>query len=309
MSEVTVEPRDDPLTSGWSEGAAAALAVVEDNLPPSTSEGVAVAVENVHVSFGGVRALRGATLGIESHSFTGILGPNGSGKTTMFDVIGGYTVPDEGSVALFGRDVTDAQPYERARLGVSRTFQANHIDPTITVYDNLIIGAFLGIRGGVLESTLRLPRVRRDEKRADDLVRAVARLMDLEPVLGVRAGSLSFGGQRRTEIGRSIVSRPQVLFLDEPSAGMDAVEAEHLIRLVTRLQKDLGLTVCLIEHFVRMVFEHCETVIAMAEGRVITTGTPEEIAANREVQAHYLGDPEAHRVVAASADDTPGGAA
>ena len=184
----------------WGEGQLAALEVVEAALPPPVAEGMVLEAEDIHVSFGGVRALRGASLRIPAGHIVGLIGPNGSGKSTLFDVINGFTVPDSGRVRAFGTDITDMNPWNRARLGMCRTFQANHIDPNLTVFENLITGAFLSIGGGVFTSVFQFPTPRRDQHRAAELTRAVARLIDLEKVLDVRAGVLSFGGQRRAEI-------------------------------------------------------------------------------------------------------------
>lgn len=289
---MTADPAGNggPAVETWEEGQLAALEVVEAALPTPVTEGLVLEATDIHVSFGGVRALRGASLRIPAGNIVGLIGPNGSGKSTLFDVVNGFTVPDSGRVRAFGQDITDMHPWHRARLGMCRTFQANHIDPNLTVFENLITGAFLSIGGGVLTSVLQFPKPRRDQQQAIELTRAVARLVDLEGVLDVRAGVLSFGGQRRAEIGRSIMSRPRLLLLDEPSAGMDSQEAGGLLRLVTRLQSDLGFAVCLIEHFVRIVFDHCAIVHALAEGQVIAEGTPDEVSSSKAAQEHYLGE-------------------
>lgn len=279
-----------PAVESWGEGQLAALEVVEAALPPPVTEGMVLEAEDIHVSFGGVQALQGASLRIPAGTVVGLIGPNGSGKSTLFDVINGFTVPDSGRVRAFGEDITDRNPWHRARLGMCRTFQANHIDPNLTVFENLITGAFLSIGGGVFASVFQFPKPRRDQRQAAELTRAVARLTNLEKVLDVRAGVLSFGGQRRAEIARSIMSRPRLLLLDEPSAGMDSQEAGDLLRLVARLQSDLGFAVCLIEHFVRIVFDHCAIVYALAEGQVIAEGTPDEVSSSKAAQEHYLGE-------------------
>lgn len=290
----TVKPSGRSALSGeWTEGQQAALETLEAALPEQQLEGVVLRAEDIHVAFGGVRALRGVSLEVPAHSFVGLIGPNGSGKSTLFDVVNGFTRADQGSVETFGKDTTKLHPWTLAKRGVSRTFQANHIDAQETVRDNLLVGAYLNIRGGLTASILQFPKVRSDFKRADEMARAVARLLDLEDVLEVRAGSLDFGAQRRTEIGRSLMSRPRLLLLDEPSAGLDAFEAQHLIALVRRLQTDLGLAVLLIEHYIRLVMEHCELVHAIAEGQTLAVGTPTEIAANARVQAAYLGEQRA----------------
>jgi ABC-type branched-subunit amino acid transport system ATPase component len=277
------------LTLDWSEGELAALETVEDFLPEQVREGTVLRATDIHKRFGGVYALKGASIEVPAHSFVGLIGPNGSGKSTLFDVLNGFTTPDQGTVEAFGQDVTRKHAWDRAKLGMSRTFQANHIDLDLSVIDNLLAGAYLNVRGGVLASVLGFPGVRADQREAGDVARAVARLLDLEPVLEVRAGSLNFGAQRRIEIGRSLMSRPRLLLLDEPSAGMDAVEAQHLLMLVKRLQTDLGLAVLLIEHFVRMVLDNCGWVHAIAAGQVIAAGPPEAVAANEAVQIAYLG--------------------
>ena len=286
---MTANGQTAELTVAWSHGELAALETVESFLPEQVRDGTVLRATGIHKSFGGVRALQGASIEVPAHTFVGLIGPNGSGKSTLFDVLNGFTAPDQGTVEAFGEDVTRAHAWDRAKLGMSRTFQANHIDLDLTVFDNLLAGAYLNVRGGVLASVLGFPTVRADQRRAADVARAVARLLDLEPLLEVRAGSLNFGAQRRIEIGRSLMSRPRLLLLDEPSAGMDAVEAQHLLMLVKRLQEDLGLAVLLIEHFVRMVLDNCSLVHALARGELIAAGTPDEIAANPAVQAAYLG--------------------
>jgi ABC-type branched-subunit amino acid transport system ATPase component len=283
------QPPQTQLTLDWSEGELAALETVEDFLPEQVREGTVLRATDIHKRFGGVYALQGASIEVPAHSFVGLIGPNGSGKSTLFDVLNGFTPPDQGTVEAFGLDVTRKHAWDRAKLGMSRTFQANHIDLDLTVLDNLLAGAYLNVRGGVVASVLAFPAVRADQRRADEVARAVARLLDLEPVLEVRAGSLNFGAQRRIEIGRSLMSRPRLLLLDEPSAGMDAVEAQHLLMLVKRLQTDLGLAVLLIEHFVRMVLDNCGWVHAIAGGQVIAAGPPEVVAASETVQIAYLG--------------------
>jgi ABC-type branched-subunit amino acid transport system ATPase component len=287
------QPPQTQLTLDWSEGELAALETVEDFLPEQVREGTVLRATDIHKKFGGVYALQGASIEVPAHSFVGLIGPNGSGKSTLFDVLNGFTPPEAGTVEAFGLDVTRKHAWDRAKLGMSRTFQANHIDLDLTVLDNLLAGAYLNVRGGVVASVLAFPAVRADQRRADEVARAVARLLDLEPVLQVRAGSLNFGAQRRIEIGRSLMSRPRLLLLDEPSAGMDAVEAQHLLMLVKRLQTDLGLAVLLIEHFVRMVLDNCGWVHAIAAGQVIAAGPPEVVAASEAVQIAYLGVPGA----------------
>jgi len=279
----------DATAINWSEGESAALAEVENFLPEQPSEGVVLQATGISVAFGGVQALQEVTISVPARSFVGLIGPNGSGKTTLFNVMNGFTTPDSGRLEAFGLDITKKDPWDRAKLGISRTFQANHISPDLTVRDNILTGAFLHIPGGVVTSVLRLPRVRKGVAQAARMTTATARLLGLEPYLDVRAGSLPFGAQRRTEIARCLVSGPRLLLLDEPSAGMDATEAQQLIALVKHLHDSLGLAVCLVEHFIRMVFENCDLIHVLARGELLISGTSEEVAANSMVQQAYLG--------------------
>lgn len=266
-----------------------AIRVLEAYLPGQSHGGVAVEASAIDVRFGGVRALRGASIRVEAGSFTGLIGPNGAGKSTLFDVLNGFTRPQRGTVTLFGRDVTQAGPADRARLGMSRTFQANHIDPFISVRDNLIAGGYLSIRGGVLATTLRFRTSWADEQRVADVAVAVARALHIDQLLDETAGNLDFGAQRRIEIGRSLMSGPRVLLLDEPAAGIDATEARSLMSLVKDLQVRLGLTVVLIEHHVQSVLDNCDVIYALDQGSIIASGPPEVIAVDDEVRRAYLG--------------------
>ena len=272
------------------EGADAALEMLKDYLPDPIREGIALAGYDVSVSFGGVKALREVTVEIPAGRFVGLMGPNGAGKSTFFDVVNGFTAAQAGRVEMFGEDVTGKPPWYLAGRGLGRTFQANHIDVDQTVFANLLVGCHLHIRGGLVSSALRMGRSRDDENRARDVTRAVARLLDLDLVLDVPARFLDFGAQRRIEIGRSLLSRPQILLLDEPSAGFDSHESAALFGLVGRLQHDLGLPILLVEHYVDAVLEYCDPIYVLDQGALIATGTPEEISANPAVRAAYLGE-------------------
>jgi ABC-type branched-subunit amino acid transport system ATPase component len=271
------------------EGHAAALEELERFLPAPVDHDIVLSTDDVAVTFGGVKALVGVSIEVPAREFVGLIGPNGAGKSTLFDVVNGFTAPTSGRVFAFGRDVTRMSPWDRAKLGMSRTFQANHIDPHATVADNLLAGAHQLIRGGVVSGILRTRSNAADEFRARRMAAAVARVLDLSPVAGARAGSLEFAAQRRVEIGRSLMSGPRLLLLDEPTAGIDIHDASLLMGVVKRLQVELGLTVLLVEHFVRAVLENADRVFALDQGRIIASGTPDVIAADPAVKAAYLG--------------------
>jgi branched-chain amino acid transport system ATP-binding protein len=272
------------------EGAEAALEVLERYLPPDAPEGDVLRARHLDKRFGGVHAVVDVSLDVPSRCLVGLIGPNGAGKTTTFNLINGFETPDTGEVQLLGKDVTRVPPWTRARLGMCRTFQANHIDLDQSVLDNLLAGAHLHIQGGLIGATLRTKSNWTSEARATQAARAVGRLLNLEAHLGDAAGSLDFGAQRRTEIGRSLMSRPRLLLLDEPTAGLDANEALDVIGLVKRLQVDLELAVLLIEHYVEAVFENCDLVYVLVQGAVISVGTPDAVASDAAVRSAYLGD-------------------
>ncbi|MEA3213867.1 MAG: branched-chain amino acid transport system ATP-binding protein [Acidimicrobiia bacterium] len=278
-----------------AEGQDAALEVFEKFIPEQTYDGVPLVGRGISKAFGGIKALRDVPLiEVPPHSFVGLIGPNGAGKSTLFNVLNGFTTPDTGEIVLFGQDVTRRQPWDRANLGMSRTFQANHIDLDLTTFDNLLSGAYRLIRGGLFAATFRSRGNYTDEQRARTAARAVARLLGLEPVLFVMARNLDFAAQRRIEIGRSLMSGPRLLLLDEPTAGVDAHEARELVALVKRMQMDLGLAVLLIEHYVQAVMENCNPIYVLDQGTLIAGGTPAEVAADPKVRASYLGEEEHH---------------
>jgi ABC-type branched-subunit amino acid transport system ATPase component len=273
------------------EGADAALEVFEKFIPEQTYEGVPLVGRDISKAFGGIKALREVPhIEVPPHTFVGLIGPNGAGKSTLFNVLNGFTSPDTGEIILFGHDVTKKQPWDRAKLGMSRTFQANHIDLDLSTFDNLLSGAYQLIRGGLFAATFRGKKNYSDEQRARVAARAVARLLGLEPVINVMARNLDFAAQRRIEIGRSLMSGPRLLLLDEPTAGVDAHEAAELVALVKRMQVDLGLAVLLIEHYVQAVMENCNPIYVLDQGTLIACGTPSEVARDPKVRASYLGE-------------------
>jgi ABC-type branched-subunit amino acid transport system ATPase component len=272
------------LEQGWE----AALEVLAGYLPEQADQGTVLSARGLSKSFGGLQAVAEASLDVPARGFVGLIGPNGAGKSTLFNLINGFIPPDRGEVVVFDRDVTALDPWDRARLGMSRTFQANHIDVNLTTFDNLLAGAYLRIGGGLIRSVLRTNHA--DEQQARQVVRAVARLLDLESLLDVTARALDFGAQRRIEIGRSLMSGPRILLLDEPTAGVDSHEALEIVAVVKRLQVDLGLAVLLIEHYVQAVLANSDTVYALVRGSVVAAGSPADIAADPLVRSSYLGE-------------------
>ncbi len=278
----------DPQTVS-SAKLAGALQIVEKWLPPRPEGDVAVQTSGIKVSMGAVHALDGASIVVPAGQMVGLIGPNGAGKTTLFDVISGLRIPDEGQVQLFGRDVVGVSAWDRATLGMARTFQTTRVIKELTVADNLLAGA----HGRIPFSTLSFIVGRRAAwdalAEAEDAAWAIARLLDIDRYWNERTSTLEFSARRRVEIGRAILAGPRLLLLDEPAAGLDPASSAALFTLIRQLHSDLGLTVLLVEHYVKAVLDTCDLVYVLAQGTVLASGTPAEIAAHPEVREHYLG--------------------
>ena len=231
--------------------------------------------------FGGVVAVSDVDLDVRPGERRAILGPNGAGKTTLFNLISGEFPPSGGSVELFGHDVTAAPARQRARMGLSRTFQTSRLFGGLSVEDNLYL-AVLGVGGG----HLRLVRRRADADMRDE-ARTMAGNVGLGDRLGVLVAELSHGEQRQLEVGMARAANPRLMMLDEPAAGLSRAERVQLTELL--LDLDPSITLILIEHDMDVALRVAEWVTMMHDGRVIVEGTPAEIRANETVHSLYLG--------------------
>ena len=248
-----------------------------------------IAVENLHMHFGGVRAVDGASLVIERGSITGLIGPNGAGKTTLFNVIAGIHRPTSGTVHLDGEDVTGLRPHELFAKGVMRTFQIAHEFSTLTVRENLMTvpGDQSGER--LLDVWFRPGKIRAEEEairaRADEVIG----FLKLESVAGERAGNLSGGQKKLLELGRTMMVDPRVVLLDEVGAGVNRALLKDIAGAILRLNLERGYTFCVIEHDMELISLLCDPVIVMAEGAVLTQGSAPEVRADERVIEAYLG--------------------
>ena len=248
-----------------------------------------IAVENLHMHFGGVRAVDGASLVIERGSITGLIGPNGAGKTTLFNVIAGIHRPTSGTVHLDGEDVTGLRPHELFAKGVMRTFQIAHEFSTLTVRENLMTvpGGQSGER--LLDVWFRPGKIRAEEEairaRADEVIG----FLKLETVAGERAGNLSGGQKKLLELGRTMMVDPRVVLLDEVGAGVNRALLKDIAGAILRLNLERGYTFCVIEHDMELISLLCDPVIVLAEGTVLTQGSAPEVRADERVIEAYLG--------------------
>ncbi len=279
----------DPAATDRHEDLQESLAIVEAWLPPRPTGDVAIRAESVRVTIGGVTALDGASITVPTGQMVGLIGPNGAGKTTLFDVISGFRTPDTGRVELFDNDVTDVPAWDRAKLGMARTFQTTRVIKELTVAENLLAGAYRRIDAGPASFLAGQRSAWAKLAEAEEAAWAIARLLDIDRYWNERAGTLEFSGRRRIEIGRALLAGPRVLLLDEPAAGLDPSSSAALFTLIRRLHQDLGLTVLLVEHYVKAVLDTCDLVYVLAQGSVLATGTPHEITEHPEVRTHYLG--------------------
>ncbi len=263
--------------------------------PASPAAGTAAAappmirVEDLHLHFGGIRAVDGVSAAIEEGTITGLIGPNGAGKTTLFNVIAGVYPPSEGRVFLQEQDITGLKPHQLFHRGVLRTFQIAHEFSTLTVLENLTT-----VPGGQSGETLvnawfRRGAVRAEEAEIRDRAWDVIAFLGLERVAAERAGALSGGQKKLLELGRTMMAEPRIVFLDEVGAGVNRTLLRSIGDAILRLNQERGYTFCMIEHDIDFISRLCQPVIVMAEGKVLTQGSPAEVKADQRVIDSYLG--------------------
>jgi ABC-type branched-subunit amino acid transport system ATPase component len=246
-------------------------------------------VEDVSVRFGGVHALNGVTFTAEAGSIVGLIGANGSGKTTTLDVISGLVKPQAGCVRLDGIDLGEYLPEERLGVGMVRSFQDCRLYPELSVLDVLLLSEDARHEVAVLSTTLRLPWARRAERRKLGAVDQVIGAFGLERFRHHRTAELSTGTRRVVDLASVVLARPRLLLLDEPTAGIAQREAEAFIPLLRRIHEVTDTTIVLVEHDVPLVFELCSTVIVMELGQVVVAGPPDQVRADPKALAAYLG--------------------
>ncbi len=240
--------------------------------------------------FGGLVALDGVSGEVFSGEILGIIGPNGAGKTTLFNIISGVFPPSNGEIDFRSRPITGLPCHKIAHLGVARTFQNIRLFREMTVLENVLVGRHSRGSAGLVGSILRLPRMRAEEGRLRRAATTYMEMGGLSDRAAAKAGSLAIGQQRLLEIARALAGEPQVILLDEPAAGLNTRETETLGEFIVRMQSELGLTVVLIEHDMRLLMEVAERVIVIDRGRNIAEGTPSEIQADPRVISAYLGE-------------------
>jgi branched-chain amino acid transport system ATP-binding protein len=252
-------------------------------------------LSDLTIRFGGLVALDRVTLNVEAGSIFSIIGPNGAGKTTIFNCISGLYKPDSGKLFFKGDDITGLKPYRVAQKGIARTFQNIELFSRMTTMENLMLGRHIHMKTGVWSGATffrRGSKAAQEEVKHRDQVERIIDLLDLQSARNQFVGGLPYGTQKLVELGRALALEPELLLLDEPSAGMNSEEKQDLIFWIKDIQDELGVTILLIEHDMKMVMDISDRILAINFGKPITEGIPEEVQRHPEVLKAYLGEDE-----------------
>ncbi|MGO3741851.1 high-affinity branched-chain amino acid ABC transporter ATP-binding protein LivG [Kerstersia sp.] len=249
-----------------------------------------LSVQDLSMRFGGLLAVDGVAFDVQPDEVFAIIGPNGAGKTTVFNCVGGFYRPSGGSVRMLGQEIAGLPSHKVARHGLVRTFQNVRLFKQLTVLENLLVAQHTQVENGLLKGLLKLPSYRRAELQAQERAVYWLDFMGLLPYANREAGNLAYGHQRRLEIARCMITKPRLLMLDEPAAGLNPQEKVELQGLVNRLRREFNVAVLLIEHDMKLVMGVSDRILVMEHGKPIMTGLPDEVRNDPRVIKAYLGE-------------------
>ncbi len=252
-------------------------------------------IENLSISFGGIKAVDNVSFAVQPNSIFSIIGPNGSGKTTIFNIISGIYKPNAGKVLLESENLVGLRPDKIARKGIARTFQNIQLFGNASVMDNLMLGRHIHMKTGVIGGACmwgRRSRTAGEEIRNREIIEHIIDFLDLQSLRDQFVSNLPYGKRKLVELGRALALEPRVLLLDEPSAGMNTEEKEDLKIWIKDIQEDYQVTILLIEHDMNMVMGISDNILAISQGVKITEGAPPEVQKHPDVIAAYLGEEE-----------------
>lgn len=250
----------------------------------------ALSIHNVSVAYDALRAVDDTSLTVPAGTIYGVMGPNGAGKTTLFNLISGFIAPSSGRIYFFGAPLLAAAAHHRIALGISRTFQHVAIFPQLTCRDNVVIGLGANRIGMVLARSFNAAIAGTTSRRETASAERALEAVGLGHYCAAPAGSLSLGDQRRLEIARAIVSKPRLILLDEPVSGLTNNEVAQIGALLRRINRELGVTILIVEHNIGFLLDVCDQLSVMGQGRVVAEGSPDRVVATPEVRRIYFGE-------------------
>ncbi|GAB4529249.1 MAG: ABC transporter ATP-binding protein [Anaerolineae bacterium] len=246
-------------------------------------------VQNISLSFGGIKALQNIDFQVPTGEILAVIGPNGAGKTSLINSINGFYHPQMGAIVFDGQDITSLPPYRRAHLGISRTFQNIALYTNMTALDNLMAARHIHMKSNMITGALFWGSARREEIEHRERVEEIIDFLEMENIRKSIVGNLSYGLRKRVELGRALALEPSLLLLDEPMAGMNVEEKEDMARFILDIHERQNMTIMLIEHDIGLVMDISHRIVALDFGQKIAEGTPDDIRQSEAVIKAYLG--------------------